>query len=77
MADDRPWRHRVVQRNGLVEVVKGDQVQDRREGLFLHDVPLVAGLDDGRLHEVARRSMTRPPVSTLPPAAMSFSIAAS
>ena len=61
----------VLLRDGLVERVDRDHVQDRREGFGLHDRPVVARADDGRLDEVAR-PLERPcrRTSSSPPAAL-------
>ncbi len=37
-----------MQFDGLVDIAVGDQVEDRRKGLLLHDVEVVAGLGNAR-----------------------------
>ena len=52
-AEDSPCAEAFCCGDRLGERIHRDHVQDRREGLGLHDRPLVAGAHDGRLDEVA------------------------
>lgn len=45
--------HTVQFRDGVVEVIDRDDVQDRREGLILYGLVLVLGAHNGGYHEVA------------------------
>ena len=55
----------LLQPDRLLERVDRDQVQNRCEGLVLHDRPVVAREHDRRLDEVARALSAWPPVQQL------------